>query len=339
MSDLIKIDEAIHPEKLFSRPTIEEILKQAREKTHGFYADVSTSNGRADTRSMATKVAKSRSVIKKAKEDYVRRLKLRPAEVIAEWKHLDGGLLDIQTDVRKDLTDYENIRKRVDETIGGINATIRECDSLPSGIIQEKITWLDSLIAGEIVEDKRDEFTVALDNAKDLVGKAYARAKKAEEDAAELERLRIEKAENDRKNREREIAEAAAARAKKEAEDAAEAKIFKAKLEKGKAERDKKAAEDKAEQEKRAAEARAEEEKKAAVEDALARAKEYSPEVVRSQPSSQKRETITGKTERKVAIEKAESSLRILGYSAQESERLVQLISDGKVKCITLNVQ
>lgn len=342
MNELVVINEKTDIAKLFKPESIDDILAKIRKEVEGFVPDTSTDKGRKEIGSLAAKVARSKTLIDGAGKKYVAELKSLPKKIDAERKRLRDECDKIKEEVRRPLTEWENVRKEVDARIGDFNTAIRETSELNSFGIQEKISWLNSFDHENVVEDKRDEFKAALDNAKLHLENAYLKAKKSEEEAAELERLRAEEADRKRKAEEEERIKAAEERARREAEEEAKKRELEAQLAKERAERAEKEAKERAERaeretkemaEKAEREAREREERAAAM--AKEQAEREACEREEKERAERKRREADEKN-RASKINEAESSLRMNGYSAEEAERFVSLVIEGKIANIKM---
>lgn len=255
--------------KILKPKMVDDILQRARDKyLAGLVADVTTKAGRDEIRNRAMKPVKAKTTIEKAGAEYSKWLKAEPKLVDAERKRLKDGFDAIRDEIRAPLTEWENIRKEIDNEIGYLhrltNVHENESERIANAIEDLIYTSSDS-----IVEDKRKEYDEALQRALAAQFGFLAEAITAENDAEELERLRLEKeAKEAEEQKQKEIEEARVA-AKKEAEEAAEKEILKAQLDKANAEkaaREAKEAEEQAKKDKQAAIDKAEKDKQAALE-------------------------------------------------------------------------
>lgn len=268
MNELTIFKEVKPVAEVFTEPVMDTIISRLEKEAEGFVGDPSTANGRAEIKSFAQKFVKTKTYIEDARKKYVAELKKLPSMVDAEGRKLRNKCDALRDKIRAPLTEWENIRKEVDESINhftGLTLVHRE----NSECIAEEIEILLYTSSVDIVEDKRKEYNEALQRALDAQFGFLAEAINAENDAEELERLRLEKeAKEAEEQKQKEIDEARAA-AKKEAEEAAEKAILQAKLDKANAEkaaREAKEAEEQAKKDKQAAIDRAEEDKQAALE-------------------------------------------------------------------------
>lgn len=167
----------------------------------GFTPDTTTDKGRKAIASQAYRVTRTKTYLDDLGKTEVARLKELPRAVDAGRKLLRDGLDQLAAEVRRDLTDWEEDRKREQAFLARIReypvGTIKAHDS---ATVQALINELEALtidphspIAAEAMQAKKDALGAMMDSLRVKV--------KAEADAAELEALR--KAEAERKEEER----------------------------------------------------------------------------------------------------------------------------------------
>lgn len=205
-------------------PYLAELERQARASIAG--ADVSTIAGQDIIRSVSYSVSKS----KKPLENLAAELKKEAYALVEKVNdERDRGIKvldDLQKELRRPLTEYEekeSERKAAHlDRIRQINDLAVFQGDVDSVGLQGRLDYL----AASFKDMNWQEFTESAKTATDTVTKTLndmlEKAKKAEADAAELERLRTEKAARDQKERDDKIAADAAAQAKKDAEELAE---------------------------------------------------------------------------------------------------------------------
>lgn len=330
-NDLIIITKNTDITKLFKPESIDDILAKIRAEVEGFVPDLSTAKGRKDIASLAAKVSKSKTLVDKAGMEYVRELKELPKKIDAERKRLRDECDKIRDEVRAPLTEWENVRKEIDDKIRRLSELPQTLAGMTSDQIAEEVAWINNHSPDDAPEDKREEYIAAIDNAKVQAEYALLKAQNSEAEAAELERLRLEEQERKAKEDEEARIRAAEQAAKEKAEREARGRELNAKLEKELAEKRAREAEERA--------ARAEAEAKDRAERAAREAEERAKKQVeqeRLRKEEAERERKEDERHRAKIKAEAESSLRIAGYSADEAERIVNLIDAGKVKNITV---
>jgi len=261
---------------------IDELLAACAEKALTVTTDASTAKGRAEIKSMAYLVTRTKTAAEEIRKALADEYKEKPKRIDANGKRLRDGLDALQKRVREPLTKWEDAEKaRIEKHMSGIRAiSIRkECGDLDLAELSKNIEWLEGLS----VDERWEEFAAEAQSAKDgALAKLYAAkdmALKYEAEQAELKRLREEQAKREQEEREASIAQEAAEKATRDAEDKAarekaesEARELRARLAQEHAERE--AAKAKADAEARAHAAVEAEKKRVAEAEAKAKAEE-----------------------------------------------------------------
>jgi hypothetical protein len=286
MNALVVID-TLTP-AIFTEPGgIEAIISKLEADVRSIDTDISTPAGRAAIKSLAHKVARSKTALDDMGKALVADLKKQTGAVDADRKVIRDRLDALKDEVRKPLTDWEDaesarlaghqnaIQAIVDlssfdaerPAAAGISARLAELEALPDRDWQEF-----AKPAGAARADTFAKLTIL-----------KAAAVKFEAEQAELARLRAEQAVREQKERDERIAAEAAAKARlvaeakaaREAKEAADrAEVARRKIEQDhadavaravKAERDAAAAKAKAAKDKKDAADKADREKTAAV--------------------------------------------------------------------------
>lgn len=347
MNELIKIEEK---ELLdyFTNGGLDPVLREIEKLAKNFEADVTTSKGRSEITAQATKVQKCRTYIESLKLSLTSEWKKKSKAVDAEGKTAKDFLIDLQKQIRKPLTDWEDMDKERIKRISERIITLREYLTVPATDSQGLKLNLKALSEIE-VDDSMDEFKDEADHIKkeatELYKAAIASQEKYEEEQEELECLRREKAEREKKEHDEIIAKEAAESAKKQAEAVAL-------KEKEKIENEKKEAierEEMAKQEKINAEKRAIEIEKQAKIDKENAVKEKQRAVEQARIDEQKRlDTIRINAEaeakkreddishRKKINNEAVDCLTSLITDREKCQEIVKLIASGKVSNIKI---
>lgn len=243
---------------------IDELLAACEEKATAITADVSTAKGRAEIKSMAYLVTRTRTAIEAVRKALADEYKEKPKRIDANGKRIKDFLDALQERVRKPLTDWEDAERRrvtiIEGRIRGIEGMILVGTELTAAMCEDGIATLTSLAIDESFEEFADKAQAAKDSTLAKLYAAKDAATKREAEAAELARLREEQAKRDQEEREARIAQEAAEKATREAEEKArsekaeaEARELRAKLAQEQAEKE--AARAKAEAEAKAQEA------------------------------------------------------------------------------------
>ena len=223
---------------------LDPYLAQVRAEIDAFRPNLETKKGREEVASLAYKVAKIKTYLDGVGKDLADVQKEIPKKIDAERKRVRETLDAWKDEVRKPLTEWEEAEERRVATIKAVLAEWQACaDDRHLGRTSEGIrAKLHEMQVEEVSEGFFGEYLEAAVALKDKallsLGVGLEGAEKREAEALELEKLRAEKMERDRKDAE--------AQAQKETEER------QAKIEREKAQ----AAQDAAEREKKAAEAR-----------------------------------------------------------------------------------
>lgn len=205
---------------------VDNIIAQVKEKAVIGEFDISKEDDRDRIRSMAFKVTRTKTALEDMGKDFVAeekaKIKIIDTRRIALWSAME----EIQTDVRRPLTEFEDKEKA---RLAGHNEGMESVRSLLTfnnepGIadVEERIKELETLKARDFQEFGPQAKTV-IETVENRLSEKLAQVIKADEDAKELERLRAEKAERDEQARidkiKADAETAAAAKAIKDAQD------------------------------------------------------------------------------------------------------------------------
>ncbi len=207
---------------------LDPLLKRIRSEIDACTADVSTPKGRKAIASMAHKVARSKTYIDNAGKTLVAEQKKIPNLIDASRREMRKTLETWQSEVRAPLDAWEAAE---DERIKGHTDAIAWLAEMaatsPAEVTTENIKGrllnVSQVVIGTACEEFLAQYEAGKSKAITALTEALAMRRKSDADQAELERLRLEAAERGKADRERRIAEEAAARATKEAEAKAEA--------------------------------------------------------------------------------------------------------------------
>lgn len=296
MSELIVIE--IAPEQapaLYTQNGLESFLEQIRKSVNEV-PDLTTAKGRARIASLAASVSRSKTAIEKPGRDYLKRLKELPKEVEAELRRFVTECDAIRDETRRPLTEWEQaeesrknaLQQRLNDLRALGDVMSADGNYLPSVDIQARISEAKSVALDDSWEEVAAEAGVDKDATIQKLEAAFIVAKQREDQAAELERLRVEAEEKARVEREeklkREAAEAARLEAEKKAQaerEAAARRELELKIQAEQAERARVEAEQRAEREKKEAAERAEREKQAAIDAEKRRSQEEADRIRR----------------------------------------------------------
>lgn len=309
MSTELVVLQDLTPLAVFANPqTADAIIEKIKAEAATVGNDISTEAGRDAIRSMAYKIARSKTALDEMGKSLTEEARAKIDTINTERRRLKEEMEKLQEDVRRPLTDWENAEKirtaaredRLAEIQGlrfsGTKWATAECERRIAKLEELAVfEWQEfNARAEKLTNEVRVELTNALEARR-----------KYEADQAELARLRQEEEERRRREHEEKIAREAAEKAKREAEEKAAAE---AKAAQEKADREKRELAEKAERERKEAAEREERERQAR-EDAERRA----------QAEKEAREK--AEADRKAAAEKAEREKKEAADRAAQAER------------------
>lgn len=298
MDNQLAVIETMSAVELFKAGALDPILEKIKTEVRAQASnlDIATETSRKEIASLAYKVARSKTFLDKQGKDLVAGEKKRLAEIDKERSRVWDELENLQTEVRKPLTDWENKDKaRIalhEEVLAGVRAlSVVEypCTAESIRFQVEKIDSIDAFVHEEF--SKR--IANAMINTKAILMEKLAIAIKEETAKEEAEAAKIALAEQQRLARENEIAEQAKFKAENEARERERIAAITAETERVRIENEKYAAEarakasdlarlaaiDRAKEDAKEAALRAAVEKKQAVEAEQARAKAESDRI------------------------------------------------------------
>lgn len=225
---------ALVPAEVFAPGGVEALLSRIEREVRAVRADISTQAGRDQVRSLAYKIARSKTALDAMGKGLTDDARAKIDSVNAERRIIRERMDALAEEARRPLTEYENAEKeRVAGHERALSAIAKAPDfyaSADSGSLEMRLEHLQNIAANP----PRDWQEFA-QRAAAVIGTEIAfattaldSARKREAEAAELARLRAEEAERARQEaarlqaeREARIAAEAAERAKREAEERA----------------------------------------------------------------------------------------------------------------------
>jgi hypothetical protein len=346
MKELMPL-ENINAIEIFSEGGLDNLLEKIHKEAESHVPDLETDKGRKAIASVSAKVAKSKTYLDGLGKDMVSGWKNQAKVVDAERRKMRDDLDDLKVSIRKPLTDWEQAEKdRKDSIQKIINELIESgSDAVENYLSRDLQTMVDR--KSEIEEiDTSAGFDELIDSAiyfrKEAIEKleiAIEKRKQHDSDQAELEKLRTEALERERKEREDQLLKDREEREKRIADEAAENARKKAEL--AEAERTKRIEAEREEAiiEKEAAELAVIEEKKQAKIDAdnAAKAEREKIEVerLREKEAAEKREANT--RHRKKINNEAVTSLMTAGLTKDQAINVVTAIAKGLINNVTIS--
>jgi len=342
--------ETVNAMELYTAENVDKILEKIRKDATDFKPDISTKKGRAEIASRAYKVSRSKTALIELGDTLTEESKLQVKTVNIEKKRIEGLMDELRDDIRKPLTEWENIDK---ERVRILEVHLDTLKRYEGAIIEQKTTEdLEKLIEcfNDIYDHQWEEFedraTVTANRLRPLMHKALDDKREYEKQQVELEAFREKEEKRKQEERDKKIADDAAAEAKQEAEERAETERVAAEE---KAEREKQEIEDKriaaeeataqAEHDKKDAEEKAEREAQEAA-DALKEAGEKAErEKTEAATAAQEREekAVQDEKDRVAVQEKADADAAIAREADKKhkgkinSEALADLIKEADI--------
>jgi len=329
--------EAMTAVELFKEDRIGPILNAIKKEVSAEVLDASTDKGRERIKSLAYKVAKTKTKLDSVGKDLVSGWKKQASEVDALRKKARDNLDALKEEVRRPVTEWEQAEEA---RVTGFSDRIAAIDSLAYGgaddseALKVRLTSVEQIT----IDSSWDEFESLAQQAKDKalaeLTVAISAAEKAEAEQLELERLRREDAERKEQERIDLIAKEAAAEA--------ELKLIE---QKRKAEQERQEAIKRQE----ALEKKAEEEKAQAERDRVAAEERHKKEVIAAAEAEKQRieqERVDAENETKRREENKEHCRKINsaakeclvtgGLTEDHAELAVKLIAQGMVANVAI---
>lgn len=254
--ELIKL-ESVNAVTIFTEGGLDDLLGKITMAAKSFVPDITTTKGRDEIKSIAAKVAKSKTYLDAKGKDLVSGWKTKAKMVDVERKRMRDALDELKVEIRKPVTDFEDADKaRVADLIESVEAILKmsEVDGMTLEEISRRIDQLNQQTTGEEFQEFQEEAERCKAESMQSLEVSFTKQKKYEDDQAELAKLKAEAAEREEADRVAKIKADAETKAKLDAEKAVEVERQRAE----KAEQDAKDAAERAEKEKQEAVAAAE---------------------------------------------------------------------------------
>ena len=213
--------------EIFTTPGLVLTLCQAiaEEAKKGYNPSTATDKARKAIASQAYRVAQTKTYLDNLGKDEVARLKELPRQIDAARKVLRDELDALRDELRRPLTDWEAEQERTKRRLAIIRNTPGDLMTSRADSVAIQ-TSIETLQAQPTTEAEWGEFAAEAASVKMLalsqLEQMLEDTRKREAEAAELERLRKEKAERDRLDREEQLRKEGEERARKAAEAAAQ---------------------------------------------------------------------------------------------------------------------
>lgn len=225
-TELVEVRTLV-PADVFGPGGAEAIIKQLTDKVLAVATDISTPTGRKAVASLAYKVARSKTALDEMGKELAAEWKARVNAIDAERRTIRDKLDALQEQVRKPLTDWENVEKaRVkahqEALIGLANLAVFAWDASVAEI-NERIAAARLAHEGREWQEFEKRADETVESTLSALKALRVEMERREAERAEQERLRREQAEREQHEREERIAQEAAERARLAAEREARA--------------------------------------------------------------------------------------------------------------------
>ncbi|MGC0809004.1 hypothetical protein [Pantoea agglomerans] len=350
--EVISITEDQAP-TLYVENGLDQYLEKIRQAVNET-PDLTTKKGRDRIASLAAKVSRSKTAIEKPGRDYLKRLKEQPKVIEAELRRFTTECDRIRDETRQPLTEWENAEKAREDALKQRIAQLRALSDvvdamgnyLPSEDINARLTTAKSVALDDSWQEMSTEAGVAKDATVQKLELSLAEAKKREDAAAELERLRKEQEAEAQRRRDEQLKREAAEEATRQAElkaqqerEAAAKREADLKAEAARIEQQRIDAERRAEQEKADAIAKAEREKQEAIDAERRRAAEAEASRLAEEKriADEAARRSADREHRRLINQQAITDLVAAGLTDEQAKACITAIVMGKVQAVTIN--
>ncbi len=354
MSDLIVVEEHSAAD-IYRGDGLDVVVENIRKQTSIVGLDVEKKKDRDFMRSSAANIAKAKTKLDAMGKSLTEEWKAKSKVVDASRKAMREKLDALKEEVRAPLTEYENREKLRIEKLDAVYDLIVNlgkiyCADTDTALsvseLEGNIKQLNEITIDESLAERELDCIKAHRRSIEKLETTIAGIKKAEEQAAELERLRLKQEQEDKEKREAEIAEQAAEQARQEAakaiieqQEAAEKAAKEAAEREAKAKQDAIDAKAKAKQEAEQAELRlkkqaeqAEIDKQAAIK---AEQKRQADEVAKQEKEAAEREA--NKSHKKKVNNEAKQSFIDAGMTEENAKLAVTLLAKRVINHCQIN--
>ena len=219
-SDLV-VFEKLTPAAVFAPGGVNDILEKIGREVRSTHTDISTKAGREAVASLAYKVARSKTALDKMGKELGETHYRSWKAITAERSRIEAELDALRDEVRKPLTEWENVEKdRIAAHEQALGAISQHLALASTATLAEMRGFIADI--GTIAQRDWQEFAAraagTVDEVRASLNKTLADAERREAEAAELARLRAEQVAREQKERDDRIAAEAAERARIEAE-------------------------------------------------------------------------------------------------------------------------
>lgn len=209
----------------YSAESLEDLFNKVKAEVEAHVPDLETVEGRKHIKSLAAKISSSKTAIDKPMRDYLREIKALPKVVEKNARESVERFDALRDATLKPLVDAQAAQDAIIARMGEVVSYCGQADA-KSDTVRSMLAEVKAVDVESFWHELKKKASAEVDGATQIATVALARIEAAEQQAAELERLRKEADVNAQKERDRVIAEAAAQKAREEEQQRAEQRIL-----------------------------------------------------------------------------------------------------------------
>lgn len=209
----------------YSAESLEDLFNKVKSEVEAHVPDLETVEGRKHIKSLASKISSSKTAIDKPMRDYLREIKALPKVVEKNARESVERFDALRDATLKPLNDAQASQDAIIARMGEVVSYCGQADA-QSDTVRSMLEEVNAVDIESFWHELKKKAAAEVDGAKQIATVALARIEAAEQQAAELERLRKEAEINAQKERDRLVAEAAAQKAREEEQQRAEQRIL-----------------------------------------------------------------------------------------------------------------
>ena len=210
----------------YTAESLEQLYSKVEKEVKAHVPDIETVEGRKHIKSLAAKISSSKTAIDKPMRDYLREIKALPKVVEKNARESKERFEQLHADTLAPLNEaqapQDAIIERMDEIVRLCSTDGIESHAVSMWQLEAKCVDVETTFWPELIKKAK----ASVDGAIAATTVTLERLVKAEQQAAELERLRKQAEENEQKERERVIAQQAADKAREEEQRRAEQRVL-----------------------------------------------------------------------------------------------------------------
>ncbi|MDX0106615.1 hypothetical protein GOL82_29030 [Sinorhizobium medicae] len=174
----------------------EDLYDRIVKKVSEHVADVSTKKGRDEIKSLAFKIARTKTTLDQQGKDLTEEWRTNTNKVNATRNKIKARLEELQASVRKPVDDWEAAEEaRVDKHQSNLDRLLSyiTLPVKPSEELRAMLAEVSAIIVDDAWDEFRDRAEIAKADAVAALNRLIETAEKQEADARELEQLRAER--------------------------------------------------------------------------------------------------------------------------------------------------